>query len=106
MTQYAQALVDHLRGRRSRAWRRAHKALAGAIGMAGAARAPVARRADGGGAALLTGEATGAADGGALPAVTTMAGPPGAALVPRLIADIAGGRPPKPCPTARRGPDR
>ncbi|MEU5579051.1 AAA family ATPase [Streptomyces huasconensis] len=106
MTQYAQALVDHLRGRRSRAWRRAHKALAGAIGMAGAARAPVARRADGGGAALLAGEAPGAADGGALPAVTTMAGPPGVALVHQLIADIAEGRPPKPCLTARRGPDR
>ncbi|MEU7647108.1 ATP-binding protein [Streptomyces huasconensis] len=106
MTQYAQALVDHRRGRRSRAWRRAHKALAGAIGMAGAARAPVARRADGGGAALLTGEATGAADGVALPAVTTMAGPPGAALVHQLIADIAGGRPPKPSLAARRGPDR
>ncbi|MFE0171195.1 ATP-binding protein [Streptomyces sp. NPDC059002] len=35
MTQYAQAFVDHLRGRRSRAWRRAHKALAGAIGITG-----------------------------------------------------------------------
>lgn len=35
MTQYAHALVEHLRGRRSRAWRRAHKALAGATSVAG-----------------------------------------------------------------------
>ncbi|MGW7078403.1 ATP-binding protein [Streptomyces sp. NPDC054866] len=35
MTQYAHALVEHLRGRRSRAWRRAHKALAGAVSVAG-----------------------------------------------------------------------
>ncbi|MEV2250411.1 AAA family ATPase [Streptomyces sp. NPDC050147] len=35
MTQYAYALVEHLRGRRSRAWRRAHKALAGVESVAG-----------------------------------------------------------------------
>ncbi|MER5252565.1 hypothetical protein [Streptomyces sp. NPDC002855] len=35
MTQYAHALVEHLRGRRSRAWRRAHKALAGVVSVAG-----------------------------------------------------------------------
>lgn len=35
MTQYAYALVEHLRGRRSRAWRRAHKALAGVVSVAG-----------------------------------------------------------------------
>ncbi|WP_399936066.1 ATP-binding protein [Streptomyces kanamyceticus] len=89
MTQYAQALVDHVRGRRSRAWRRAHKALAGALRLAGAAQA---RAAGGGGAALLAQEATGAADAVALPAVTTMAGPPGPALVHQLIADIEAGR--------------
>ncbi|MFF8644187.1 hypothetical protein [Streptomyces sp. NPDC015345] len=89
MTQYAQALVDHVRGRRSRAWRRAHKALAGALGLAGAARA---RATGGGGAALLAQEATGAADTVALPAVTTMAGPPGPVLVHQLIADIEAGR--------------
>ncbi|MFI2617086.1 ATP-binding protein [Streptomyces sp. NPDC018584] len=89
MTQYAQALVDHVRGRRSRAWRRAHKALAGALGLAGAAQACAT---GGGGAALLAQEATGAADAVALPAVTTMAGPPGPALVHQLIADIEAGR--------------
>ncbi|MEU7576448.1 AAA family ATPase [Streptomyces sp. NPDC041068] len=61
ITQYAQALVDHLRGRRSRAWRRAHKALAGTAEV---------------------------------PAVPTMAGPPGAALIHQLIADIEAGQPP------------
>lgn len=35
MTQYAHALVEFLRGRRSRAWRRAHKALAGVVSVAG-----------------------------------------------------------------------
>ncbi|MFH8609925.1 ATP-binding protein [Streptomyces sp. NPDC018029] len=66
MTQYAQAFVDHSRGRRSRAWRRARKALAGAVGVVGAAE---------------------------VPAVAAMAGPPGAELIHRLIADIeAGGR--------------
>lgn len=35
MTQYAHAIVEYLRGRRSRAWRRAHKALAGAVSVAG-----------------------------------------------------------------------
>ncbi|MGW0905191.1 ATP-binding protein [Streptomyces sp. NPDC002853] len=35
MTQYAHALVEHLRGRHSRAWRRAHKALAGVVSVAG-----------------------------------------------------------------------
>lgn len=35
MTQYAHALVEYLRGRRSRAWRRAHKALAGVVSVAG-----------------------------------------------------------------------
>ncbi|MGB8942297.1 MAG: hypothetical protein WCD21_18950, partial [Streptomyces sp.] len=35
MTQYAHALVEHLRGRRSRAWRRAHKALAGVVSVSG-----------------------------------------------------------------------
>lgn len=89
MTQYAQALVEHGRGRRSRAWRRAHKALAGALGLAGAAQACAI---GGGGAALLAQEATGAADAVALPAVTTMAGPPGPALVHQLIADIEAGR--------------
>ncbi|MFF1381724.1 hypothetical protein [Streptomyces sp. NPDC058308] len=44
MTQYAQAFVDHVHGRRSRAWRRAHKALAGALGVSGAATATVAGR--------------------------------------------------------------
>ncbi|MEU6991136.1 hypothetical protein ABZ953_10830 [Streptomyces sp. NPDC046465] len=68
MTQYAQAFVDHVRGRRSRAWRRAHKALAGALGVAGAARA------------------LGAAG-------TAVAGPPGAALIHQLIADIETGPP-------------
>ncbi|WPO69309.1 hypothetical protein [Streptomyces sp. KN37] len=89
MTQYAQALVEHVRGRRSRAWRRAHKALAGALGLAGAAHACAT---GGDGAALLAQEATGAADTVALPAVTTMAGPPGPALVHQLIADIEAGR--------------
>ncbi|WP_150492826.1 AAA family ATPase [Streptomyces kanamyceticus] len=89
MTQYAQALVDHLRGRRSRAWRRAHKALAGANGVAGAAKA--ART-------TATGEADGTtATGNGLPAVVTVAGPPGAALIHQLIADIEEG----PSPSAR-----
>ncbi|MEV6752540.1 AAA family ATPase [Streptomyces sp. NPDC051214] len=35
MTQYAHALVEHLRGRHSSAWRRAHKALAGVVSVAG-----------------------------------------------------------------------
>ncbi|MFC8124065.1 AAA family ATPase [Streptomyces sp. NPDC057302] len=35
MTQYAHALVEHLRGRHSRAWRRAHKSLAGVLSVAG-----------------------------------------------------------------------
>ncbi|GAA1914937.1 hypothetical protein GCM10009837_44760 [Streptomyces durmitorensis] len=35
MTQYAHALVEHLRGRHSRAWRRAHKALAGVLSVTG-----------------------------------------------------------------------
>lgn len=35
LTQYAHALVEHLRGRRSSAWRRAHKALAGVTAVAG-----------------------------------------------------------------------
>lgn len=35
VTQYALALVEYLRGRRSRAWRRAHKALAGVVSVAG-----------------------------------------------------------------------
>ncbi|MEU5951892.1 AAA family ATPase [Streptomyces sp. NPDC047525] len=34
-TQYAHALVEHLRGRHSRAWRRAHKALAGVVSVTG-----------------------------------------------------------------------
>ncbi|MEV7191991.1 hypothetical protein AB0N81_09275 [Streptomyces sp. NPDC093510] len=67
MTQYAQAFVDHSRGRRSRAWRRAQKALAGAVGVVGAAGAP---------------------------AVAAMAGPPGTALIHQLIADIEAGSPP------------
>lgn len=83
MTQYAQALVDHRRGRRSRAWRRAHKALAGAIGVAGAARTTAPGKADG---------TTGAA--GAGPAAAMMTGPPGAALIHQLIADIEAGPPP------------
>ncbi|MFK4066551.1 ATP-binding protein [Streptomyces sp. NPDC029674] len=68
MTQYAQAVVDHLRGRRSRAWRRAHKALAGAAGVVGAAE---------------------------VPALAAMAGPPRAAVIHQLIAEIeaAGPRP-------------
>ncbi len=72
MTQYAQALVDHLGGRRSRAWRRAHKALAGALGVAGVVPAT------------------------AVPAAAALAAPPGAARVRELIADIEAGRTPSP----------
>ncbi|MFG2501197.1 ATP-binding protein [Streptomyces sp. NPDC048441] len=35
VTQYAHALVEHLRGRRSSAWRRAHKSLAAVTSVAG-----------------------------------------------------------------------
>ncbi|MFJ2770808.1 AAA family ATPase [Streptomyces sp. NPDC087300] len=82
MTQYAQAVVDHLRGRRSRAWRRAHKALAGAVGVAGAARTTTACGSDG---------TTGATGSVGAPAIATVAGPPGAALIHQLIADIEAG---------------
>ncbi|WP_055563556.1 ATP-binding protein [Streptomyces atriruber] len=78
MTQYAQAFVDHLRGRRSRAWRRAHKALAGALGVAGAATASEPP---------VSGDAVAGA-------VASMAGPPGVALIHQLIADIESGPPP------------
>ncbi|MEV0324532.1 ATP-binding protein [Streptomyces sp. NPDC050658] len=44
MTQYAHALVEHLRGRRSRAWRRAHKALAGVTSVAGPRGAATIRK--------------------------------------------------------------
>ncbi|MET8685513.1 AAA family ATPase [Streptomyces sp. NPDC004732] len=78
MTQYAQALLDHLRGRRSRAWRRAHKALAGALGVAGASTS------------FGDGSGSGA---GEVRAVASMAGPPGAALIHQLIAEIESGPP-------------
>ncbi|MCF3125258.1 hypothetical protein IPZ68_37035 [Streptomyces arenae] len=102
MTQYAQAFVDHSRGRRSRAWRRAHKALAGALGVAGAARPPRqgGPPGTGGAAATATASAPGPPEGiggGAsaeTPAIASMAGPPGAALIHRLIAEIEAGRPP------------
>ncbi|QES45575.1 hypothetical protein DEJ49_35405 [Streptomyces venezuelae] len=85
MTLYAQAFVDHLRGRRSRAWRKAHKALAGAVGVAGAA-APCGPTGSGGGAP---------SEGGAASerTVAAMTGPPGAALIHQLIDDIESGPP-------------
>ncbi|MFF3641599.1 ATP-binding protein [Streptomyces sp. NPDC002564] len=88
MTQYAQAVVDHLRGRRSRAWRRAHKALAGATGVAGAARGPATA------GVFLSGEpAAPALPRAARTTGAAMAGPPDAALIHQLIADIAAGPP-------------
>ncbi|MEU5777052.1 AAA family ATPase [Streptomyces venezuelae] len=142
MTQYAQAFVDHFRGRRSRAWRRAHKALAGAVGVGGAASEPAEgntalHRAAKGTAPQRSGEGPASERAGANPAcmqleegpapkqpgespasrqpgenpasgegpasgkssaaersVVAMTGPPGAALIHQLIADIESGPPP------------
>ncbi|MGW6528483.1 AAA family ATPase [Streptomyces venezuelae] len=151
MTQYAQAFVDHFRGRRSRAWRRAHKALAGAVGVGGAASEPAEgntalHRAAKGTAPQRSGEGPASERAGENPAcmqleegpapkqpeegpgskqpgespasrqpgenpasgegpasgkspaaersVVAMTGPPGAALIHQLIADIESGPPP------------
>ncbi|QES31062.1 hypothetical protein DEJ47_35745 [Streptomyces venezuelae] len=87
MTLYAQAFVDHLRGRRSRAWRRAHKALAGAVGVAEAA-APRGPTGSGGSAPDVAGAAVQER------VVAVLTGPPGAALIRQLIAAIESGPPP------------
>ncbi|MEU5685830.1 hypothetical protein DEJ48_01270 [Streptomyces venezuelae] len=151
MTQYAQAFVDHFRGRRSRAWRRAHKALAGAVGVGGAAseaaegntalhraakgtapqrsgegpaseragenpacmqleEGPAPKQPEEGPGSKQPGESPASRQPGENPAsgegpasgkspaaersVVAMTGPPGAALIHQLIADIESGPPP------------